>query len=135
MYVSLFRVHLFYFTSLRSEAGPGAVDITLWYNIPPYVYTWCLLYSSSAGLQHVLLCVLFTFEAFFPNFLPVGIQHNQCPCRFFNPKRDTFKFCGHGHRTTPQQRYYICSVCSNNAAVQNRQTNAHVMCVCVCSSH
>ena len=26
-----------------------------------------------------------------PFFLPVGIQHNQCPCRFFNPinRRDT----------------------------------------------
>ena len=20
-----------------------------------------------------------------PFFLPIGIQHNQCPCRFFNP--------------------------------------------------
>ena len=24
-----------------------------------------------------------------PFFLPVDIQHNQCPCRFFNPTRDT----------------------------------------------
>ena len=24
-----------------------------------------------------------------PFFLPVDIQHNQCPCRFSNPRRDT----------------------------------------------
>ena len=25
-----------------------------------------------------------------PLFLPVDIKHNQCPCRFFNPRRDTY---------------------------------------------
>ena len=32
------------------------------------------------GYRYV--CVFFILKPF---FLPVGIQHNQCPCRFFNP--------------------------------------------------
>ena len=40
------------------------------------------------------VCVLNTK----PFFLPVDIQHNPCPCRFFNPRRDTSKFYGTGPR-------------------------------------
>ena len=35
--------------------------------------------------QDVCVCVLHIK----PFFLPVDIQHNQCPCRFSNPRRDT----------------------------------------------
>ena len=38
-----------------------------------------------------------------PFFLPVDIQHTQCPCRFF--LLEWYKLCGHKKNTT--QRYYI----------------------------
>ena len=39
--------------------------------------------QAAASMQCV--CVLHIK----PFFLPIDIQHNQCPCRFFNPRRDT----------------------------------------------
>ena len=36
-------------------------------------------------LPYMCVCVLHIK----PLFLPVGIQNNQCPCRFFNSRRDT----------------------------------------------
>ena len=38
------------------------------------------------------------------SFLPVDIQHNQCPCRFVNPRRDTSSLV-----TKLRQRYYVVS--------------------------
>ena len=48
------------------------------------------------------VAVLFTFN----RALPVDIEHNQCPCRFFDPRRNT-SVCG--HNATPQ-RYYVWRV-------------------------
>ena len=47
------------------------------------------IYKCIPGTWYVFMCVLsFTFVNS-RSFLPVVIQHNQCPCRFFNPKIDT----------------------------------------------
>ena len=45
-----------------------------------YIISTCRQSSSTS----VRVCVLHIE----PFFLPVDIQHNQCPCRFFNPGRD-----------------------------------------------
>ena len=49
-----------------------------------------------------------------PSFLPVDIQHNQCPCWFFNLTRDTsFVVTNLRHRDTtvgcPRTGYLVCS--------------------------
>ena len=43
-----------------------------------------------------------------PFFLPVDIQHNQCPCRFSNPRRDTSSVVTklrHRDSTLPRVQY------------------------------
>ena len=50
-----------------------------------------------------LLCVFFTSPRF---LLPVGIQHIQCPCRFFKSWRDAWaNLCG--HKVRARQRKYM----------------------------
>ena len=57
---------------------------------------------TTANASEEICSVFFTFDAF---FLPVVNQHNQCPCRFFNPRRD--KFGGYKASTRmPPTRYH-----------------------------
>ena len=46
----------------------------------------CGFSLPSNHIPRKCVCVFFTLK---PLFLPVDIQHNQCPCRFSNPRRDT----------------------------------------------
>ena len=49
----------------------------------------------------ICVCVLHSK----PFFLPVDTQHNQCPCRFFNPRRDASFVV----TKTEIQRYYVAT--------------------------
>ena len=69
----------------------------------------------------LVVCVLLDIKPF---FLPDDIQHNQCPCRFFIPTRDT-SYAYAGHKTTRQRRYY-CLLCIGYA--ESRVDDAAVPC-------
>ena len=62
--------------TMMGEA-PTAINSFMRYNYP------------STGFHAIQLSVCVCVFFIKPFFLPVDIQHNQCPCRFFNPRRDT----------------------------------------------
>ena len=47
---------------------------------------------------------MYVLQKIKPFFLVVDIQHNQCQCRFFNP-REKNSVCG--DETTPQRHYIV----------------------------
>ena len=57
--------------------------------------------------------VLFVFFTLKPFFLPVDIQHNQCPCRFVNPRKDKSSVVTklrHRDNTLPRTWYEVSTV-------------------------
>ena len=54
-----------------------------------------------------------------PFFLPVDIQHNQCPCRFYNPRRytsDVVTKLRQRDTTLPRTRYAVSTAVGNAMA-------------------
>ena len=74
----------------------------------------CCTFVVLLASRYVLyVCVFFTFNR---AFYPSNIQHNQCPCRSFNPinRRDTSSVVvvtklRHRDTTLPRARYQVCS--------------------------
>ena len=66
------------------------------------------------GCKYRSVCVFFTLSRF---FLPVDIQHNQCPWRFFNPRTCTSYVVTklrHSRDTTLPRTWYAVSTAVRN---------------------
>ena len=77
-------------------------------NTPSQCPSWFLILEWS----WFCVCVLHIK----PFFLPVDFQHNQCPCRFFNPRRDASSVVTklrHRDTTLPRTRYAVSTAVGN----------------------
>ena len=88
--------------SPKRDWGPKRVNSTPHSVFFVLLAVYCsLVFTVRVRFRFRRVCVLHIK----PFFLPVDIRHNQCPCRFFNPRRDT---SSSGHKATPM-RYFVAT--------------------------